>query len=317
MNADPPAPGPPTVGGTTRVAAVIGDPVAHSLSPAIHNAAYRALGLDWIYVAFTVGRAHAAAAVRSVTGLGLGGLNVTMPHKEAAAAECDELTPAAARLRSVNTVVPLGDGRLRGDSTDGAGFLDSLDARGVDVAGRDVVVVGAGGAARAVVRALGERGARVTVAARRLDAGAEAAALAPGASVVQFAVPTAERTHRAPGPPAPVATGHGPGGAERAWADRVSAADVVVNATPVGMDGHSCPVPAGALRSGQTVVDLVYEPLETPLLAAARAAGADAVDGLGMLVHQAARAFEQFTGIEAPIDVMARVAGTPGGSTAR
>ncbi len=286
------------VGGTTRVAAVIGDPVAHSLSPAIHNAAYRALGLDWIYVAFTVDRRHAAAAVRAVTHLGLGGLNVTMPHKEAAAAACDDLTPAAARLRSVNTVVPMPDGRLRGDSTDGAGFLDSLDASGVDVAGRDVLVIGAGGAARAVVRALGERGAVVTVAARRVEAGAEAAALAPGADVV--VVPDRpERTGRGE------ATGAGAGGpGAGSWAERVAIAEVVVNATPVGMDGRSCPVPAAGLHAGQVVVDLVYEPRETPLLAAARDAGALAVDGLGMLVHQAARAFEQFTGMEAPVGAM-------------
>ncbi len=272
------------VGGTTRVAAVIGDPVAHSLSPAIHNAAYRALGLDWIYVAFTVDRRHAAAAVRAVRHLGLGGLNVTMPHKEAAAAACDELTPAAERLRSVNTVVPLPDGRLRGDSTDGAGFLASLDAPGVEVAGRAVLVLGAGGASRAVVRALGERGARVTVAARRAEAAAEAAALAPGASV------------------APLAS---PGDAsDPATLERVAAADVVVNATPLGMDGRSCPVPVDGLHAGQAVVDLVYEPRETPLLAAARRTGALPVDGLGMLVHQAARAFEQFTGMEAPLDAM-------------
>lgn len=264
------------------MAGVIGDPVAHSLSPAIHNAAYRARGLDWVYVAFPVDRGHAGAAVRAVTHLGLGGLNVTMPHKEAAAAACDELTPAAAGLRSVNTVVPLPDGRLRGDSTDGGGFLDSLDAVGVEVAGRAVLVLGAGGAARAVVRALGERGARVTVAARRPEPAAEAAALAREAGVAPL----------------------DPAGA--APADVVVAADVIVNATPLGMDGRSCPVPTGALHAGQTAVDLVYEPRETPFLAAARAAGSTVVGGLGMLVHQAARAFEQFTGMEAPIDAMLR-----------
>jgi len=134
------------ISAATRVAGVIGDPVRHSLSPRLHNAAYRALGLDWVYVAFEVADGEAAAALDAVRAFGLVVLSVTMPHKTAVAERCDELTPAAAALRSVNTVTPLDDGRLAGDSTDGAGFLRSLADAGVDSSGVTALVLGAGGA---------------------------------------------------------------------------------------------------------------------------------------------------------------------------
>ncbi|HAP74614.1 MAG TPA: quinate/shikimate dehydrogenase, partial [Acidimicrobiaceae bacterium] len=130
------------ISGATRVAAVIGSPVRHSLSPALHNAAFGQLGLDWAYVAFHVGHGDAQRAVDAMRVLGLGGLSVTMPHKEAVAAAVDELAPAAAALRSVNTVVPTDDGRLVGHSTDGAGFVASLAAAGVTGQGRPVGVLG-------------------------------------------------------------------------------------------------------------------------------------------------------------------------------
>lgn len=265
------------ISGTTRVVGVIGDPVTHSLSPILHNAAFDALGLDWVYVAFPVGAGHGGEAVRAVGPLGLAGLNVTMPHKAAAADACDELTPDAATLRSVNTVVALGDGRVLGDSTDGEGFVGSLLAAGCEPEGREVVVLGAGGAARAVALALRRRGARVSIAARRPEAAAQAVTIA--------------------------------GGSARAilWSeagDALAGADVVVNATPVGMGGEGIPVDPGLLRAGQVVADLVYHPRETPLLAAARGAGAQPVDGIGMLVHQAALAFERWTGAPPPLEVM-------------
>jgi len=192
--------------GATRVAGVIGDPVKHSLSPRLHNAAYRALGLDWVYVAFEVPAGGALAAIDAARALDLVGLSVTMPHKTAVAALCDELSADAAVLRSANTVTRLADGRIAGDSTDGAGFLRSLAEAEVDAAGRAVLVLGAGGAARAVALALGACSARVTVAARREAAAAEAAALAGGTAI--------------------------------AWDDRAAtaaASDIVVNATPLGM----------------------------------------------------------------------------------
>ena len=267
--------GRPPLSGHTRVVGVIGDPVAHSLSPALHNAAFEALGLDWVYVAFPVPRGRGGDAVAAVSALGLAGLNVTMPHKEDAASACDELTPDAAALRSANTVVLGPDGRTLGDSTDGTGFLDALAEEGIDVTGQSVLVLGAGGAARAVVLALGRAGATVTVAARRPEAAEAAAALAPAGSVVPLGALTT-------GPFA-----------------------VIINATPLGMAaGDPLPVDADALHDGQAVVDLIYHPADTPLLAAARSRGAVAVNGLGMLLHQAARSFTLWTGRPAPLDAM-------------
>jgi len=267
--------GRPPLSGHTRVIGVIGDPVTHSLSPVLHNAAFEALGLDWVYVAFPVARGRGADAVAAVGALGLAGLNVTMPHKEDVAGACDDLTADAAALRSVNTVVAGADRRTLGDSTDGPGFLDALADEDIAVAGRNVVVAGAGGAARAVVLALGRAGAAVTVAARRPDAAQAAAALAPGATAVPIGALD----------PAPF--------------------DVVVNATPLGMaGGDPLPVDPDSLHAGQAVVDLVYHPADTPLLTAARAQGATAVNGLGMLLHQAARSFTLWTGEAAPLDAM-------------
>jgi shikimate dehydrogenase len=143
----------------TRVAAIIGSPVGHSLSPALHNAGFAAQGLDWVYVAFEVPAGGAAAALDAARLLGLAGLSVTMPHKSDVADLVDELDPAAGALRSVNTVVPIGDGRLKGYSTDGAGFVASLRAAGVGVRGCSVAVLGAGGAARAIVDSLARGGA--------------------------------------------------------------------------------------------------------------------------------------------------------------
>jgi len=258
--------------GAMRVVGVIGDPVAHSRSPAMHNAAFDALGLDWVYVAFPVARGEGSAAIRAVTTLGLAGLNVTMPHKADAAAACDDLAPEAAALGTANTVVNA-DGTLVGHSTDGDGFLRALDDEGMTPAGRHVLVVGAGGAARAITHALGRVGAHVTVAARRPDAARSAAALAPDGDAAGF---------------------HG---------IAVEGFDVIVNATPLGMDGEAPPFDVAKLHTGQFVYDTVY-PVETPLLREARARGVRAAGGLGMLVHQGALSFALWTGIEPPLDVM-------------
>lgn len=262
--------------GETRLCAVIGDPVRHSRSPRLHNAAYEALGLDRVYLALPVPAGRGAAAVRAIADLGIDGLNVTMPHKEDAAAACDDLSADAAALRSVNTVVRRPDGSLHGDSTDGEGFLRSLADAGCDPDGLRALVVGAGGAARAVTLALGRSGARVVVAARRPDAAARAAALAPAAGVVDLDA-----------------------------IDGVAAeSDLVVNATPLGMAGERFPVSDSVWSARHWVCDLVYHPEVTPLLGAAGAAGARPVGGLGMLLHQAAVAFELHTGLPAPLEAM-------------
>lgn len=274
----------PAPTGETRVAALIGDPVAHSLSPTLHNAAFDALGIDWVYVTFQVAPGQGREAVRAMRTLGLAGLSVTMPHKGEAAAAVDRLAPAAARLEAVNTVCWAGS-ELLGESTDGAGFLDALSGDdGFDPAGRSVVVLGAGGAARSVVAALGGSGpASVTVVARRADRAASCAALAGAAG-------------RRVEP-----------GDRGALEEAVRGADLVVNATPAGMapgDGLPFDLDPGSISAGHYVADLVYAPAVTPLLAVAREKGAAHSNGLGMLIHQAARQVELWTGRPAPIEAM-------------
>ena len=269
-----------TPGGRTRLAAVIGDPVRHSLSPTIHNAGFAAVDLDWVYLAFEVPAGSGSAAVEAMRVLGIDGLSVTMPQKAEVAAAVDRLSAAARALGAVNTVVREG-AVLVGENTDGEGFVNALRIdEGVDPAGMRCLVVGAGGAARAIVHALAVAGAsEVVVAARREDAAARAAALAPKIGRV--------------------------GKLEEA-----AGIDIVVNATPVGMgevtplDAPALPVPEECLGAGQIVVDLVYQPLVTPLVAAARGRGAVAVNGVGMLLHQAAIAFRLWTGEDAPLEAM-------------
>jgi shikimate dehydrogenase len=252
--------------GSTRVAAVIGHPVAHSLSPALHNAAFRAAGAPWVYVAFHVPPGEAARALDAMRTLDLGGMSVTMPHKEHVAQAVDVLAPAAQALASVNTVVRLADGRLEGHSTDGAGFVASLREAGCDPTGRRIVVLGAGAAARSVIDALArERAEQIVVVNRSADRAQQAAELAGVLGRV-------------------------------GTIDDVPLADIVVNATSIGMGSSGAtgdmadesPVAERLLRPTQVVADLVYHPLHTPLLVAAAAVGAQTIDGLGMLVHQAA-----------------------------
>lgn len=248
-----------------NVAALIGWPAAHSLSPVIHNAAFAAAGLDWTYVAFEVEPGRAAGALDAMRTLGIRGLSVTTPHKEDVAAAVDVLAESAAALRSVNTVAVDGDGRLVGHSTDGDGFVASLRAASVEPAGARITIVGAGAAARSVVDALGRAGTTdIAVVNRTHERAVQAAACAPVGRVGS--------------------------------ADDIDKADIVVNATTVGMATEALPLDPSALRAGQVVADLVYLPLHTALLAAAERAGCQTVDGLGMLVHQAVLQQQLWTG---------------------
>ncbi len=275
---------------STRVAGVIGDPVGHSLSPVLHNAAFDALGLDWVYVAFPTSAGSGAGAITAMAVLGIDGLSVTMPHKADVAQAVTVLRGAAEPLRAVNCVAREG-GDTVGYNTDGHGFLDALRRdEGFEPAGKRTVVVGAGGAARAVANALGEAGAKTVGIVNRTRDRAEAAArLAGQAGQV-------------------VGTGV------------IVDADLVVNATPIGMAGvtalraedasmaPSTPFDPELLGAGQLVVDLIYEPVSTPLLDAARARGAAAANGLGMLIYQAAHAFRIWTGEDPPTEVMSAAA---------
>ena len=275
--------------GSPRLTGVIGWPVAHSVSPPMHNAAFRSLRLHWQYLLLPVEPQDVIAAVRGLHALGFAGINVTIPHKVAVAALMDELTPEAQSMGAVNTVV-MSKGHLLGHNTDAQGFLTALCARGFVPSGRTALVLGAGGAARSVVYALGRAGARVIIWNRTPQRAALLIeALAPHLPVARVDI-------------LPAGT---------SLDDALQAADLVVNATSVGMTGGppGSPLPPGAaLRRDCTVMDLIYTPRLTPLLRQARAAGADVIGGLGMLVHQGAEAFTMWTGQPAPVEVMERAA---------
>ncbi len=266
-----------------RVAAVIGMPARHSRSPAIHNAAFAAVGLNWAFTSFEVPPGGGAAALESMRTLGLAGLSVTMPLKAEVAAAADEVSGEVAALGVANCIVASADGTLRAHNTDASGFVEALRAdAGVNVEGLNAVVLGAGGAARAVIWALAAGDAqRVTVVNRTPERAAAAAELAPGVAVVGSA-------------------------------EAVAQADLVVNATSVGMgaDPHM-PCDPELLTPPQVAVDLIYEPVETPWLAALRSRGVQAHNGLSMLVYQAAVAFKLWTGVEAPVEVMRQAVLTP------
>jgi shikimate dehydrogenase len=250
----------------TRLAAVIGSPVRHSLSPVMHNAAFAAGGLDWSFTRFEIIAGGVPAALAAMAPLDIGGYAVTMPHKQAAARAVDELDPAAAALDSINTVVLRDDGSTLGASTDGAGFVSWLAACGVAVSGMSVVVLGAGAAARSIVDALARAGAAdVAIVNRTAAAATHAAGLAQVARVGSLA--------------------------------DLETAAIVVNATSVGMGAEACPIDPALLHPGHVVADIVYHPLETSLLRAAAEVGATAIDGLGMLVHQAVLQQELWTGV--------------------
>jgi shikimate dehydrogenase len=280
------------VGPDTRLVGVIGSPVAHSLSPLLHDAAFAAMGLRdaWRSFAFEVAPGEAAAALDEMRRADLAGLSVTMPHKAAVAALVDDSSAVARRLGAVNCVSNR-EGVLFGVNTDGEGFVASL-VRGArfDATDRRCLVVGAGGAARAVVLALAGAGAREVVVVNRTSGRAIEAAELAGTigSVVE------------------------PTQGDGALHEVVAAVDLVVNATPVGMTGVALSVsddaewivPPAWLRTGQVAADLVYSPRPTHWLALAAQAGARTLDGLGMLVHQAAAQVALWTGLDAPVAAM-------------
>ncbi len=272
--------------GTTTLVGVIGYPVEHSLSPPMHNAAFRELGLDWAYVAFKVEPTQVEAALRGVVALGMAGINVTIPHKEAAAMLVDEVDDVAGALGSVNTIRNVG-GVLTGTSTDGPGFVRAVEETGATITGQAAVLLGAGGSARAVAYALAQAGvSALTIAARRVPKAEEVAARVEQHTPLRVASVDLHSD---------------------AARDAVRAADLVVDATSVGMYPNlDVPpvIPAEWLRPGQLVCDLTYNPRDTVLLQAARAAGAATLDGTGMLVHQGAIAWEIWTGRPAPVAVM-------------
>jgi shikimate dehydrogenase len=258
---------------------LVGNPVGHSLSPPMHEAAYDELGMDARYVTFEPAPHDLGAAIEGARALGVGGLNVTIPFKEDAFAhvEPDDL---AARIGAINTIDFSDEGtdqRPTGHNTDVAGVRRSFAHHDVRLADRDAVVVGAGGAARAAAFGLADAGATVHVANRTVER-AEQLAADVGASATAGGLDSLEA--------------------------RVSVADVLVNATSVGMEEDRSPVPTTALHADLAVLDAVYRPLDTRLLRGARVRGATTIDGAWMLLYQGVEAFERWTGRDAPVDAM-------------
>ena len=254
----------------TRLVGLIGDPVSHSLSPRMQNAAFAARGLDWAYVPLPVPGERLENAVEGLVALGFAGANVTIPHKTAVVGYCDELDEVAERAGSVNTLV-VRDGRVLASSTDGPAVVGLVDARGASV-----LLLGAGGAAQAVATSL-------------LDAGAGA---------LTVAARNAERAHALVARLKTLFPDQDVGAAE-GWPPAEDAT-LVVNATPVREEALVSP------RGEQQVVDLAYNPDRRPtaLVEAARTAGCHVADGLEVLVAQGAQSFERWTGVAAPRDVM-------------
>ncbi len=275
-----------TIEGDTKVYAVMGHPIAHSLSPAMHNAAFAECGLNGVYVPFDVPPDQLLGVLESMQAMGVGGVNLTVPLKEVAFEGLTSLDDSATHLGAVNTVefTPAG---MIGHNTDGYGFVravrESLD---LDIAGKDVMIVGLGGSGRAIAITLADGGAAVIRLANRTTSkadlvAAEIQALSPGVRVEVV------------------------GGGVEAWAEASRASDLVVNCTSLGMNpGEPSVLPASAFRDGQAAIDLIYMTPDTAFTTEAQAGGARAVNGLGMLLHQGARAFEIWTGCEAPVEVM-------------
>lgn len=274
--------------GKTRIAGVMGWPVVQNLSPFIHNAAFTALGLDWVYLCFPVQPGRLGQALRGLPALGVAGVNLSLPHKVAAAQYMDGLSEKASLIGSVNTVIVREDGALFGHNTDGEGFLRGLAQElGVSSAGMKVALVGAGGVARSIAASLSLAGAaEVAIFDQDAARAADVAELAGRAN----------------------ADCRGVRVDEAALAETVAAADLVVNATPVGMWPNVDVPPAVNpewLRPGQILYDVIHNPPESRLVSLARARGLRALGGLPMLVHQGAVAFQAWTGVEPPRDVMA------------
>ncbi len=277
----------PSVNGKTRILGVFGHPVEHSLSPAMHNAAIAALGLNYLYIPFSVLPDDIGPAIRSLTTLGIIGVNLTIPHKERVLPFLDRIAPEARAIGAVNTVHN-DKGQLVGYNTDGEGFAGPLRAQGFNSAGKRAVVLGAGGAARSVVFHLARDGAAITLVNRTLHRAeilaAEVRAACGGAIVDCVDLDDAAGLTGA-----------------------LAGAELLVNTMSVGMSPNEAdmpPIPPATLHPRLFVYDLIYNPRETRLLALARAAGCRTLNGVGMLVYQGAAAFEQWTGVRPSVAVM-------------
>jgi shikimate dehydrogenase len=276
------------ISGKTRVCGVIGDPIEHTLSPVMHNAAFNHLKLDFAFLAFRVKAAELENAMRGMRGLGIRGLNVTMPHKTAVTKYLDEVDPTVKFLGSVNTVLNDG-GRLLGFNTDGVGALQGLRDNGVNLKGKKLLLLGAGGAAKAIAYALAKEVEELCVLNRATEKAkklAETLSQRYGKKVVGDSL-------------SPITI-----------QKNLHDSDILINATSVGMHPNTSQslVAPEWLKPDLCVMDIVYNPVETKLAKDAKAAGAQVVSGVEMLLYQGAASFEIWTGVSAPIEVMRRTA---------
>ncbi|MGP8071082.1 MAG: shikimate dehydrogenase [Candidatus Bathyarchaeia archaeon] len=267
------------------VYALIGDPIDHSMSPTIQNAAFRSIGLNAIYVPFRVESTGLRFALQGLKSLGVRGFNVTTPHKTAMLRYLDEVETEAAEIGSINTVKSDG-GTLTGFNTDGAGALNALKEVGISPDGKSILLFGAGGAARAIAHALAGHRCEITLVNRTISRAQRLASLLRTKFGIQAnCVSLSSKSMRRP----------------------VESADVILNASSMGMAGNeNVPVPKKWLRSNQCVFDIVYRPVRTMLLRNAVIAGARTIDGLDMLVSQGACSFSIWTGKKAPVSEMRR-----------
>ncbi len=272
----------------TQICAIIGNPVAHSLSPAIHNAAFAELDLDFVYVAFRVEDvASALAGMRAMENFR--GMSVTIPHKVEVIKHVDVVEDVDRHIGSVNTVIN-DSGRLSGLGTDGPGALKALTDAGVEINGKTVLMLGAGGAARAIAFSLAKSADPRKIKILDIDAAMLAQLAADLAGGTDTVIASDTMT-------------------EKTLARAMASADIIIHCTPVGMhpkEGISI-VPPALFRPGQVVFDIVYTPLETKLLADAKSKGLQVISGVDMFVNQAVLQFERFTGSEAPVEVMRKV----------
>jgi len=273
-----------SISGKTILCGVIGDPVEHSVSPAMHNAAFKKMGLDYWYVPFRVKPEKLAEAIAGMRALNIRGLNVTLPHKVAVIPFLDELDPLAEKISAVNTIVNEG-GTLTGYNTDATGFLQALLESGVEPKGKNVVILGAGGASRAVSFILAERGSNLVIVNRTLDKARE---LAGRLSNIFRRETRALKLD------------------EENLTSVLEEADILVNTTSVGMSPNidETPVSPTLFKPNLIVFDVVYNPSQTRLLTEAEQAGAKTISGIEMLVWQGASAFEKWTGLKAPAELM-------------
>ena len=276
------------VSGKTRVYGVIGDPIEHSLSPVIHNAAFADLGLESVFLAFRVKPAEIGNAVNGMRALGIHGLNVTMPHKTTVIPHLDEVDKIARFLNAVNTIHNK-NGKLWGFNTDGVGALKALRENGVDPKGKKVLLLGAGGASRAIAYTIAHEADELVILNRTVKPAKELA-----------------RQLRQLLPKKISADALSPEAIE----DNLMDSEVLINATSIGMkpNVNETPVNPKWLRTNLAVMDIVYNPLETKLAKIAKEAGAKVVSGVEMLIYQGAASFEIWTGKSAPIQVMRKTA---------